>query len=139
MAFGGVRAGKVDSESRDSNTEQNARLREWPQNIGQEVLRTIITAIPVTAAHPKITQAPLLKRKLGSLKWDVIHDGIQGRKRDAAASCPTDFQLCPESMKGGCCPNDRVCGLSSCFAKSAAPASACGKSGYIECGVNDGG
>lgn len=138
MAFGGVWAGSVDNEPGGSRTEQNEPPEEWPRIIEQEVLKTIIIATQVTVAHPKITQAPLLKRKLGSLKWDIIHDGIQGRKRDAA-SCPTDFQLCPESMKGGCCPNDRVCGTSSCFAKSAAPASACGRSGYIECGMNDGG
>jgi hypothetical protein len=42
-------------------------------------------------------------------------------------------------MNGGCCPNDRVCGTSSCFAATAAPASACGMSGYIACGIDDGG
>jgi len=138
MAFGGVCAGSVDSEPRGSRKELNARPKELPHLAGQEVLKTIVTATVVTVAHPKITQAPLIKRKLGSLKWDIIHDGIQGQKRDVA-SCPTDFQLCPESLKGGCCPNDRVCGTSSCIAKSAAPVSACGKAGYIECGINDGG
>jgi len=138
MAFGGAHAKSVENKSRTSRLAQNERPEEGPQIVQQKVLSTIITAMPVTVAHPKITQAPLLKRKLGSLKWDMIHDGIQGRKRDAE-SCGTDSQLCPESMNGGCCPNDRVCGISSCIAKSAAPASACGKSGYFQCGINDGG
>jgi len=138
MAFGGVCAGAVEEKPEQSAVDENIRPEEWPRIINQKYLKTIVTATTVTVAHPKITEAPLLKRKLGSLKWDMIHEGIQGRKRDVA-SCPTDFQMCPESMNGGCCPNDRVCGTSSCIAKSAAPASACGKSGYIACGINDGG
>ena len=98
-----------------------------------------IVESPVIVAHPKITEPPsLVRRKLGSIKWDMIHDGIQGQKRDAA-SCPTDYNACPQSLKGGCCPSDRVCGISSCYAASAAPASACGKTGYIACGLDDGG
>lgn len=93
----------------------------------------------VLIAHPKITPGPSLgKRKIGSNRWDLIHDGIQGQKRDAT-ECPVDFQLCPKSLNGGCCPNDRVCGSSSCLPTSAAPASACGMSGYIACGASDGG
>lgn len=95
---------------------------------------------PVVVAHPKITEPPsLMRRKLGSTKWDMIHEGIQGRKREAA-SCPTDFQLCPASLEGGCCPNDRECGTSSCYSPSTtAIVSACGVAGYVACDLDDGG
>jgi hypothetical protein len=105
----------------------------------QEILGIPVTSqLAVTVAYPKITDAPLIRRKLGSNKWDLIHEGIQGQKRDAT-SCPADYQLCPKSMNGGCCPNDRVCGESSCLPASATVASACGKSGYAACGIEDGG
>ena len=93
----------------------------------------------VTLHHPKITEAPfLVKRKLGSSHWDVIHEGIQGQKRDAAV-CPSNFQSCPQSVGGGCCPNDRVCGTASCLPASTAPASTCGVSGYFPCDIAAGG
>jgi hypothetical protein len=102
-------------------------------------LATIETAIIVS--HPKITQAPtapLFKRKLGSNKWDIIHEGMQGQKRDAT-DCGADYNLCPASLNGGCCPTDRVCGTDSCYATTAAPASACGSAGYVACGIAQGG
>lgn len=116
----------------------NERPEEWPRIFAQQKLASVIVETSSTVYHPKITAAPILKRKLGSNKWDLIHEGIQGQKRDAT-SCPADYQLCPQSMNGGCCPSDRVCGTSSCFASTAAPASACGMTGYIACGINDGG
>jgi hypothetical protein len=103
---------------------------------GCHVPMTIVS--PVTVAHPKITEGPKVKRKLGSNRWDQIHDAIQGQKRDAA-SCPADYQLCPQSLNGGCCPTDRVCGTNSCYPSSSAPASACGIAGYIACGIAEGG
>lgn len=100
--------------------------------------RTCANTRTRTIQHPKITPAPILRRKLGSHKWDTIHNGIQGKKRDAT-SCPTDYQLCPQSVGGGCCPSDRVCGTHSCFPVGDAPTSACGIAGYIACGIDDGG
>jgi hypothetical protein len=102
-------------------------------------LATIETA--VVASHPKITQAPpapLFKRKLGSNKWDMIHEGIQGQKRDATA-CGADYYLCAASLNGGCCPNGRACGTDSCIATSAPSTSACGLAGYVACGMDQGG
>ena len=99
-------------------------------------LATLATA--VTKSHPKITEAPLLRRKLGSNKWDVIHEGIQGQKRDAT-ECGQGYQLCAASLNGGCCPNDRACGTDSCYATSAAPATVCGVAGYVACGIAEGG
>jgi len=125
-------AGKHKSGKGSYNDQPNL----WPQMFRQEVL--ILASTTSTASHPKITPAPVFKRKLGSTKWDFIHEGIQAQKRDAA-SCPTDYQMCPQSLNGGCCPNDRVCGSSSCFATIAGPASACGMAGYFACDINDGG
>lgn len=106
------------------------------QNI---IVTTTTRETAVTVTYPKITEGPsLLKRKLGSNRWDLIHEGIQGQKRDAS-SCPADYQLCPKSMNGGCCPNDRACGTSSCLPTTAGPTSACGKLGYVACGIDDGG
>lgn len=117
----------------DGDTINTPELKQHVQII------TKTSESAVTIAHPKITLGPSLgKRKIGSNRWDLIHDGIQGQKRDAT-ECPASFQLCPKSLNGGCCPNDRVCGSSSCLPTSAAPASACGMSGYIACGASDGG
>ena len=124
----------AESTERKSGKGYNERPEEWPQIFAKQKL----VESSSTVWYPKITPAPILKRKLGSLKWDIIHEEIQGRKRDAA-SCPVDYNTCPESMNGGCCPTDRVCGTSSCFVATAAPASACGMSGYVACGIEDGG
>lgn len=126
-------------EHYESQTGYDQRPEEWPRIFPQKWLGSkVIETSTNTFYHPKITQAPILRRKLGSNKWDAVHEGIQGQKRDAT-SCPSDYQLCPQSVNGGCCPNDRVCGSSSCYAAGAAPVSACGKVGYIACGIDDGG
>jgi hypothetical protein len=92
----------------------------------------------VTFAHPKITEAPLFKRKLGSNKWDMIHKGIQGQKRDAP-QCGGGYQSCAASLSGGCCPTDRICGTDSCYAASTLPATVCSVAGYVACGMAEGG
>src|ERR1700709_137318 len=124
LAFQGVWADVSDNKYKSGKTgkEYNERPNGWPGNFGQQKLESVIIESSTTVFYPKITQAPVFKRKLGSNKWDMIHEGIQGQKRDAT-SCPADYQLCPQSMNGGCCPSDRVCGTSSCFAAGAAPVS----------------
>jgi hypothetical protein len=106
---------------------------------GQRIVGSVPTSTtPAVISWPKITEGPSLgKRKLGSNHWDLIHERIQGQKRDATA-CPTDYILCPQSLNGGCCPSDRVCGSSSCNPASAT-ASACGYSDYFACGSEAGG
>lgn len=98
---------------------------------------TRVVETTVTESYPRITHAPVMRRKLGSNKWDIAHDAIQGRKRDASI-CPSDYQLCPQSLNGGCCPTDRVCGTSNCLPSSTGPA-ACGPTGYFTCGADQGG
>ncbi|KAF7919860.1 uncharacterized protein EAE98_009094 [Botrytis deweyae] len=105
---------------------------------GESCSATTTTQVTMTTKFPKLSHPGMVKRKLGSNHWDKIHEAIQGRKRDAS-ECPSDYQLCPKSMNGGCCPNNRSCGTSSCYLTSAAPASACGVSGYTACGIDAGG
>ncbi|KAM0154310.1 hypothetical protein ACHAQE_000814 [Botrytis cinerea] len=105
---------------------------------GESCSATTTTQVTMTTEFPKLSYPGIVKRKLGSNHWDKIHEAIQGRKRDAS-ECPSDYQLCPKSMNGGCCPNNRSCGTSSCYLTSAAPASACGVSGYTACGIDAGG
>jgi hypothetical protein len=103
-------------------------------------LKPTTTAIIMTTKFPKESHPALKRRKLGSNHWDEIHEAIQGQKRDAT-ECPSDYQLCPKSMDGGCCPNDRSCGKSSCYlvTTATATASACGIAGYTACGIAEGG
>ncbi|KAI9646563.1 hypothetical protein NHQ30_004558 [Ciborinia camelliae] len=105
---------------------------------GESYSATTTTQVTMTTKFPKLSYPGIVKRKLGSNHWDKIHEAIQGQKRDAS-ECPSDYQLCPKSMNGGCCPNTRSCGTSSCYLTSAAPASACGVSGYTACGIDAGG
>ncbi|KAH7419521.1 hypothetical protein BKA64DRAFT_19604 [Cadophora sp. MPI-SDFR-AT-0126] len=136
---GGSCGSRRDTESGRSDDEGRTG---GVQKVVQEqriFLPTATVRSTIIVSYPKITDGPsLVRRKLGSIKWDMIHDGIQGQKRDLT-SCPVDYNLCPKSMSGGCCPKDRVCGTSSCFPSSAAPASACGTSGYVACGIPEGG
>lgn len=147
IAFQGVWADVSQNKykSGKSGKGYSERPNAWPRIFAQQRLASVVLESSIskstsinTVYDPKITEAPILRRKSGSHKWDLIYERIQGQKRDAA-SCPPDYQLCPQSMNGGCCPNDRVCGTSSCYASDAAHASACGQSGYIACGIDDGG
>ena len=131
--------GSMEQRQNDEHAEGR---RVSPQRV--EYVQKILELSPtqhstVIVAYPKVTEGPaLVKRKLGSNHWDLIHEGIQGRKRNAPI-CATDYSLCPESLGGGCCPTGRVCGSSSCYPSSAATASACGQVGYFGCGVEEGG
>lgn len=59
-------------------------------------------------------------------------------KRDADL-CPADYNLCPASLNGGCCPQRYGCETDSCYATTAGYASACGQVGYFACGADVGG
>ncbi|KAI1084573.1 hypothetical protein F5B20DRAFT_211464 [Whalleya microplaca] len=62
------------------------------------------------------------------------HDIQQHPKRDATCQLSGWF-LCPASANGGCCPNDYACDVSSCYATTAGPTTACGRAGYYGCGL----
>lgn len=107
----------------------------------QQVTLITITSTAVIEAYPKITIAPLMRRKLGSEKWDSIHEGIQAQKRDGE-TCPTGLKLCPQSLNGGCCPNDRECGSSGCLVASTSTAGQTGCGGrenLFACSLDVGG
>ncbi|KAJ9149419.1 hypothetical protein NKR23_g4382 [Pleurostoma richardsiae] len=70
---------------------------------------------------------------------DKVHVVVQYERRDAASVCPTKYSLCPASLDGGCCPDGYACAASSCYATTAATASACGRVGYFACGADVGG
>jgi hypothetical protein len=53
-------------------------------------------------------------------------------------TCPTDNTACPASLSGGCCPSRYACAIDSCYATTAGPTSACGKSGYFACAPTNG-
>ena len=97
-----------------------------------------LLATTVTVVQPKMTEPPLFRRKIGSNKWDMVHEGMQGRKRDTP-QCGSGFQSCAASLNGGCCPNDRVCRTDSCYAASTLPATVCGVAGFVACGIAEGG
>jgi hypothetical protein len=80
----------------------------------------------------------LNQRDIRHDRRDQLHITAQPWKRDDTG-CPTDYFLCPASANGGCCPAGRSCGQSSCYATTAAPQTECSKSGYIACGLDQGG
>ncbi len=112
----------------------------------QQAMAQKLRSVPIsrerataTSDHPKITEAAVLgKGKMGLTRWDKLPEGIVGRKRDATV-CPADYQLCPASLNGGCCPSNSICDMSSCLPNTAAPGKACGMASYIPCGLDVGG
>jgi len=134
------RAGKSTKQKQDGGNGGTRLPPAQRVQYGQRILGQAPTLwSTVVVAYPKITAGPaLVRRKLGSNHWDLLHESIQGQKRNAA-TCSSDYQLCPQSLNGGCCPTDRVCGSNSCYPSSTAPASACGQVGYFGCGIAQGG
>ncbi|KAI1480831.1 hypothetical protein F4774DRAFT_418033 [Daldinia eschscholtzii] len=65
------------------------------------------------------------------------HNVLRHPKRDAVCQ-QSGFTLCPESVNGGCCPTNYACAVSSCYAATAGPTSACGKTGYYNCPLTAG-
>lgn len=111
--------------------------RQWIVGYTPTTASTSTATVLIT--HPRITPGPaIVRRKVGGVRWDAIHEGIQGQKRDATICQSSGYILCPKSLSGGCCPSDRICDTSSCLPNTA-PATACGVSGRIACAISDGG
>ncbi|CZR56871.1 uncharacterized protein PAC_06760 [Phialocephala subalpina] len=138
----GPKAAQKVVEGEGADDRYDGPLRHWAttaQAVGLAPTPRPTKSSPPAVSNPKITEGPtLVRRKLGAMQRDVIHDGFLG-KRGAADLCPTSYSLCPSSVGGDCCPNDYVCGTSSCTPNTATPATACGFSGYIACPIADGG
>lgn len=136
---GGINAQEVIVTVLTSASIPNSKNHPIENDQADIPVITVTSESAVVISYPKITEPPsLFKRKIGSIRWDVVHEGIQGQKREAT-QCPADYQLCAEDVGGGCCPSDRVCGKESCLPASAASASACGKLGYTACAIAEGG
>ncbi|KAI0008980.1 hypothetical protein F4779DRAFT_411020 [Xylariaceae sp. FL0662B] len=65
------------------------------------------------------------------------HDILRHPKRDATCQ-QADWSLCPASVNGGCCPKNYACDISSCYATTAGPTTACGKTGWYACPLTAG-
>ncbi|KAK1779388.1 hypothetical protein QBC45DRAFT_137217 [Copromyces sp. CBS 386.78] len=60
------------------------------------------------------------------------------RRGDDHLTCPVNHSLCPESLGGGCCPDQYECASDACSATTAALGTACGKVGYYFCPITAG-
>ncbi|KAI1106404.1 hypothetical protein F4804DRAFT_42227 [Jackrogersella minutella] len=65
-------------------------------------------------------------------RWEKDHNILHHPKRDASCQI-SGYSLCPASVNGGCCPEGYACAVSSCYATTAGPTSACGTAGYYNC------
>ncbi|KAI0834238.1 hypothetical protein F5Y06DRAFT_173768 [Hypoxylon sp. FL0890] len=65
------------------------------------------------------------------------HNLIRHPKRDASCQV-SGYTVCPASVNGGCCPENYACAVSSCYATTAGPTSACGTEGYYNCPLTAG-
>ncbi|KAI5928175.1 hypothetical protein F4810DRAFT_181872 [Camillea tinctor] len=72
------------------------------------------------------------------LHWiDKDNNVLRHPKRDSSCQL-ADWSLCPASVNGGCCPNGYECDISSCYATTAGPSTACGRVGYYNCPLTAG-
>lgn len=103
---------------------------------------TSCAALLLSAVLGRGAQASSHVRPKGGLVHRVAKAQITAppslRPRDGAV-CPTDHSLCPESLNGGCCPSRYACAADSCYATTAAIASACGQEGWFACPAADSG
>ncbi|KAI1135819.1 hypothetical protein F5Y05DRAFT_161994 [Hypoxylon sp. FL0543] len=65
------------------------------------------------------------------------HNILRHPKRDASCQA-SGYTLCPASVNGGCCPENYACAVSSCYATTAGPTSACGSAGWYNCPITAG-
>ncbi|KAI0885086.1 uncharacterized protein GGS22DRAFT_138596 [Annulohypoxylon maeteangense] len=70
-------------------------------------------------------------------QWGKDYDLFRHPKRDASCQ-QSNYYLCSASVNGGCCPEGYACAVSSCYATTGGPTSACGRDGYYNCPLNDG-
>ncbi|KAI1800758.1 hypothetical protein F4811DRAFT_496976 [Daldinia bambusicola] len=90
----------------------------------------LVVLTPTTSAmHDHEYQMHWLKKN---------HNVLRHPKREAVCQ-QSGFTLCPESANGGCCPENYACAVSSCYAATAGPTSACGSTGYYNCPITAGG
>ncbi|CAJ2512089.1 Uu.00g077140.m01.CDS01 [Anthostomella pinea] len=71
------------------------------------------------------------------LRLEKNHNIFRHPKREASCEM-TDWSFCPASVGGGCCPNNFECDVSSCYATTAGPTTACGHVGWYSCPLTAG-
>ncbi|KAI1456484.1 hypothetical protein F4805DRAFT_224759 [Annulohypoxylon moriforme] len=65
-------------------------------------------------------------------KWEKNYELLRHPKREASCQ-QSGYYLCSASVNGGCCPEGYACAVSSCYATTGGPTSACGQVGYYNC------
>ncbi|KAI1214375.1 uncharacterized protein F4807DRAFT_456013 [Annulohypoxylon truncatum] len=70
-------------------------------------------------------------------KWEKNYDLLRHPKREASCQ-QSGYYLCSASVNGGCCPEGYACAVSSCYATTGGPTSACGQDGYYNCPLTAG-
>ncbi|KAI2784169.1 hypothetical protein F4815DRAFT_271357 [Daldinia loculata] len=101
-------------------------LQNCMARIGLAVLAVL--APTATAMHDNRYQIHQLEKN---------HNILRHPKREATCQ-QSGFTLCPASADGGCCPENYACAISSCYATTAGPTSACGTTGYYNCPLTAG-
>ncbi|KAI0180752.1 hypothetical protein GGR52DRAFT_4071 [Hypoxylon sp. FL1284] len=88
-------------------------------------LALAVLAPELVAAGDELYQIHQLKKNQNLLRHP---------KREPSCQQP-GYSLCPASVDGGCCPNGYACAVSSCYATTAGPTTACGLAGYYNCPI----
>ncbi|KAI1439991.1 hypothetical protein F5Y02DRAFT_33027 [Annulohypoxylon stygium] len=98
----------------------------WPNYLG---FAALVIMIPATTAHDD--------GEYQIHRLEKHYELLRHPKRDASCQ-QTGYSLCPASVNGGCCPEGYACAVSSCYATTGGPTSACGQDGYFNCPASAG-
>ena len=106
-----------------------------------QVTQLIITGVilllvlePVSANLKKYAQLQEVEKK----SPQITQRPILGR-RNASQVCASGHNLCPNSLGGGCCPDNYKCAKKNCYAVNQAPSTCLGKVGWYPCAAKYGG
>ncbi|KAI6091753.1 hypothetical protein F4821DRAFT_172549 [Hypoxylon rubiginosum] len=100
----------------------------WRSSSRVRFLVLAVFAPTIITAHDELYQIHQLVKN---------NDFIRHPKREASCQ-QSGYNLCPASVDGGCCPDGYACAVSSCYATTAGPTTACGSAGYYNCPITAG-
>ncbi|XXG96381.1 hypothetical protein Hte_002663 [Hypoxylon texense] len=100
----------------------------WRSSNRARFLALAVLAPAVVAAHDELYEIHQLVKN---------HNSIRHPKREPTCE-QAGYNLCPASVDGGCCPDGYACAVSSCYATTAGPTTACGRAGYYNCPITAG-
>ncbi|KAI2463840.1 hypothetical protein F4781DRAFT_99615 [Annulohypoxylon bovei var. microspora] len=92
------------------------------------VVLAILTPATIATSYDEIYEVHI---------WEKNHNVFRHPKREASCQ-ESNYYLCSASVNGGCCPEGYACAVSSCYATTAGPTSACGTEGYYNCPLTAG-